>query len=64
MLWNGIVTGTAPRVTTQDTFDTEPTAFEDTVFEDGLHHVLTASRRIAARRGREGRDEDAVEINR
>ena len=51
-------------VTTQDTFDTEPTAFEDTVFEDGLHHVLTASRRIAARRGREGRDEDAVEINR
>jgi hypothetical protein len=51
-------------MTTADAFDTKPTAFEDTVFENGLYHVLAACRCVTARRGRERRDEDAVEINR
>ena len=64
ILRDRIVTGAAPWVTTADAFDAEPTAFEDTVFEDGFHHVLAARRCVSARGRREGRDEDAVEINR
>jgi hypothetical protein len=30
-----------------DAFDSQPAAFENTVFEDGFDHVLTARRCIA-----------------
>ena len=48
---------------TEDTFDAEPSAFEGSVLEDRLHHVLAAGRRITARRRRQGRDKDPVEID-
>ena len=48
---------------TQDALDAEPAAFEDPVFEYGLHHILTACRRIAAGGRGERRDEDTVEIH-
>ena len=48
---------------TEDTFDTEPPAFEGSVLEDRLHHVLTAGRRITARGRRQRRDKDPVEID-
>ena len=60
----GIVTGTAPRVTTKDPFDAQPTTFENAVLENRLNHVLTAGRRVAARRRCKWRDKHPVEINR
>ena len=63
-LWNGVVTGAAPRVATQDTFDAEPCALEDAVLHHRLDHILAARGRIAARRRRKRRDTIAVEIDR
>ena len=48
---------------TADALDTEPAAFENTMFEDRLDHVLAAGGRIAARGRRQRRDEDPVEID-
>ena len=50
-------------MTAADTFDAEPCAFENAVFEHGLHHVLAASRRKAAGRRSERRDKHPVEID-
>ena len=47
----------------QDALDAQPAAFEDPVFEDGLHHILATGRGIAAGRRSQRRDEDPVEIN-
>ena len=47
----------------EDTFDAEPSAFEGSVLENRLHHVLAAGRCITARRRRQGGDEHPVEIN-
>ena len=63
-LWHGVVTGTTPGMAAQDTLDAQPTAFEDTVFEDRLHHVLTASRCVAAGGWGQRRDKDPVKIDR
>ena len=49
---------------TADALDTEPAAFENTMFEDRLDHVLAAGGCIAARGRRQRRDEDPVEIDR
>lgn len=49
---------------TENTFDAEPSAFEGSVLENRLHHVLATGRRITARRRRQGRDERPVEIDR
>ena len=48
----------------EDAFDAKPSAFENTIFEHRLHHVLAARRRITARRGRQRRNEHPVEIDR
>lgn len=50
-------------MTAADTFDAEPCAFENAIFEDSLHHVLAASRRKAAGRRSERRDKHPVEID-
>ena len=50
-------------MTAADTFDAQPAAFEDAVFEHGLHHVLAARWGITAGRRRERRDENPVEID-
>ena len=63
-LGDGIVAGTTPGMASQDTLDAQPTAFEDAVFEDRLHHVLTASRRVAAGGRGKRRDKDPVKVNR
>jgi hypothetical protein len=47
----------------QDALDAQPSAFEDAVFEDGFHHILTAGWRIAAGWRGKRRDEDTVKIN-
>ncbi len=36
----------SPWIAADDTFDAEPTSFDDTMFEDGFFGILTASRRI------------------
>ena len=59
-----IVAGTAPWMAAQDALDAQPAAFEDTVFEHSLHHVLTAGRRVAAGRRGERRDKDPIEVDR
>ena len=51
-------------MTTADSLDAKPAAFENAVLEDRFYHILTASRRITASRRRQRRDENAVEINR
>ena len=51
-------------MTTADTLDAEPAAFENTVLEDSFYHVLAARGREAAGRRRQRRNEDAVEIDR
>ena len=48
----------------EDAVDAKPSALDNTVFEHRLHHVLAARRRIAARRGRQRRNEHPVEIDR
>ena len=63
-LWHGVITGATPGMAAQDALDAQPTAFEDTVFEYGFHHILAASRRVAAGRRCKRRDEHAVEIDR
>ena len=50
-------------MTAADTFDAEPRAFENAVFEHSLHHVLAASRCKAAGRRSERRDKHPVEID-
>ena len=45
---NGVVTGAAPGMAAADAFDSQPAAFENTVFEDGLHHILAAGRGVPA----------------
>lgn len=59
-----VIAGSSPWMATADSFDAEPAAFEDPVFQDGFDHILAACRRISAGRWRKRRDEDAVEINR
>ena len=54
ILGHGVIAGATPRMATEDTFDAEPAAFEGSVLEDRLHHVLAAGRCITARRGRQG----------
>ena len=49
---------------TADSFDAEPTAFENAVFEDCFDHVLAASWRVTAGGRRQGRDKSTVEIDR
>ena len=63
-LWDWVVTGAAPRVAAEDTLDAKPTAAENAVFHHCLNHILAASRSIAARRRREGRNAGTVEIDR
>jgi len=50
-------------MTAEDALDAEPTAFEDTVFEDRFNHVLTACRGIATGRRCKRRDENPIEID-
>ena len=63
ILWNRIIAGTAPRMTAADTFDAEPAAFENTVFENRFYHVLAACRCITASRRCQRRNENPIEIN-
>ena len=49
---------------TADSFDAEPTAFENAVFEYSFDHVLAASGRVTAGGRRQGRDKGAVDIDR
>lgn len=63
ILGHGVIAGTTPRMATEDTFDTEPSAFEGSVLEDRFHHVLAAGRCITARGRRQRRDKDPVEID-
>ena len=63
ILGHGVVAGATPRMATKYTFDTEPSAFEGSVLENRFNHVLTAGRRITARRRRQRRDKDPVEID-
>ena len=58
-----VIAASAPRMTAADTFDAEPCAFENAVFEDSLHHVLAAGRCKAAGRRSERRDKDPIEID-
>ena len=58
-----VIAASAPRMTAADTFDAEPRAFENAVFEHSLHHVLAASRCKAAGRRSERRDKHPVEIH-
>ena len=51
-------------MTTADTFNAEPAAFENAVFKHRLDHVLTARWRVTARWGSQGRYEHPVEIDR
>ena len=64
LLWNGVVAGAAPGVAAEDALDAEPGAFEDTVFEHRLHHILAAGRCISAGGRRQRRNEHPVEIDR
>ena len=59
-----IVAGTAPGMAAQDALDAQPAAFEDTVFEDSFHHILTASRRIATGRRGKRRDKNPIKVHR
>ena len=49
---------------TADSFDAEPTAFENAVFEYSFDHVLAAGGRVTAGGRRQGRDKGSVEIDR
>ena len=62
-LWHGIVSGATPGMAAKNTFEAQPCAFEDTVFEYRFHHILAARRRIAAGWRCKGRDEDPIEID-
>ena len=50
-------------MTTKDSFDAQPAAFEDTVFEHRLHHILAAGGRKAAGRRSQGRYENPIKVN-
>lgn len=51
-------------MTTKDSFDAEPAALEDAVFEHRFDHVLAAGRRVAAGWRSKRRNEHPVKINR
>ena len=58
-----IVSAAAPRVTARQPSQGEPRAFQQTVFAQGFQRVLRAGRRKPARRGRERRDAELVELH-
>ena len=59
-----IIPTTSPWVATQYAFYAQPAAFEDTMFQYGLHHVLAARGCEPTRRRRQRRDAIPVEIHR
>ena len=59
-----IIPTTSPWVATQYAFYAQPAAFEDTMFQYGLHHVLAARGCEPTRRRRQRRDTIPVEIHR
>ena len=63
-LWHWVITGTTPRMATENSLDAEPAAFKNTVLEHRFDHILTTSRCEATGRRRERRDENTVEIYR
>lgn len=46
--WNGVVTASSPRVTTQKPFDEKPRSFENTMFDNGLYAVVRAGWLVTA----------------
>ena len=59
-----VVPAAAPGVAAQDALDGQPAAFEHAVLLDGLDGVLRTGGHVAAARGDERRDADAVHVHR
>ena len=57
----GVVTESAPGVTTGDTLNGEPGALEDAMYADSLDCVLATSRSISARCREHRRDAKLIE---
>lgn len=60
---NGVVSAAAPRVTTQNSFDSEIKAFGGTMGAESLNHILRTGRTIAADARKKGGDEKLVDFN-
>ena len=62
--WHRIFAATAPRVATQNSFQSQPQTFNRAVYADSFQHILRAGRLKAAYSGAQRGNKIAIELNR